>query len=129
MENERKGEIYMVLLALFESWFPIVLTLAYNYIEPVFAYSFNVVIAAGFFLFIIFWKKSFYQFFKKEALKDLLLTSLFITLLFLFVFIGLKYTTASNMAVVLFLQLFFSFLYFERFKVVTGEFKEVTTIS
>ncbi len=112
MENERKGEIYMLIQALFESWFPIIIIFAYSYITPIFAYSINIFLATTLFLFILFYKKRFGEFKNKEGYKDLLLTTLFITLLFLFVFLGLQYTTATNMAVILFLQLLFSFLYF-----------------
>lgn len=112
MENERKGEIYMLIQALFESWFPIIIIFAYSYITPIFAYSINIFLATILFLFILFYKKRFGEFKNKEGYKDLLLTTLFITLLFLFVFLGLQYTTATNMAVILFLQLLFSFLYF-----------------
>lgn len=112
MNNERKGEIYLFSQSLFESWFPIILIFAYSFITPIFAYSINISIAAIFFLFLIFYKKKFHEFKRKEAYKDLLLTTLFITLLFLFIFTGLQYTTATNMSVIIFLQLLFSFLYF-----------------
>lgn len=112
LTREQKGEGYMLLLALFESWFPIVVIFAYQFIQPVFAYAVNVSIAAVFFIGLVLFKKSHRELLNKEGYRDLILTSFFITLLFLFVFSGLKYTTASNMAVILFLQLFFSFLYF-----------------
>jgi drug/metabolite transporter (DMT)-like permease len=47
-----------------------------------------------------------------HAQKDLLLTSFYITLLFTLIFISLRYTTAGNVAVLLFMQLLFSYLYF-----------------
>ncbi|MBN2826201.1 MAG: DMT family transporter [Campylobacterales bacterium] len=112
MSNERKGEWYMVLLALFESWFPIVIIFAYAYIEPIFAYAINGIIAAAFFVGVILYKKSFGEYRNRQGYRDLFLTAFYITLLFVFVFVGLKFTSASNMAVILFMQLFFSFLYF-----------------
>lgn len=112
MNSERKGEIFMLIQALFESWFPIIIIFAYSFITPIFAYSINIFIAAILFIFIIFYKKKFHEFKNKEAYKDLILTTLFITLLFLFIFLGLQYTTATNMAVIIFLQLLFSFFYF-----------------
>jgi len=112
MSLERKGEYYMLLLALFESWFPIAIIFAYRSVEPIFVYALTVAVAALFFVAMVFYKKSYKEYLNKAGYKDLLLTSFFITLLFLFVFTGLKFTTASNMAVILFLQLFFSFVYF-----------------
>ena len=57
-------------------------------------------------------KNTFKELKNKNAYKDLLLTSFWITSLFLLVFIGMQYTTAGNMAVIVFLQLLFSFVYF-----------------
>ncbi len=112
MTNEKKGEVFMITNALFESWFPIIVLFTYSYLTPIFTYTLNICIASIFFIALIVARKKFYEFKNKEAYKDLLLTTLFITLLFLFVFLGLQYTTATNTAVILFMQLFFSFLYF-----------------
>jgi drug/metabolite transporter (DMT)-like permease len=112
MTNEKKGEIFMVTNALFESWFPIIVLFTYSYLTPIFTYSFNIGIASIFFIILIIARKKFYEFKNKEAYKDLLLTTFFITLLFLLMFLGLQYTTATNTAVIIFMQLFFSFLYF-----------------
>ena len=111
-KRERKGEIFMILLAFFESWFPIIVIFTYQYITPLYAYSLNIFFAGLILSFFSLYKNKLHDLKNKKGLRDLLLTSFFITILFLFVFLGLKYTTASNMAVILFLQLFFSFLYF-----------------
>ena len=60
-------------------------------------------------------RKRFVELKNPEAYKDLFLTSFWITALFTLVFIGMQYTTAGNMAVIIFLQLLFSFLYFNVF--------------
>lgn len=112
IDNERKGELYMFANALLESWFPIIILFTYVYITPIFTYALNIFIATFLFIFLILSRKKLKELQNKEAYKYLLLTTLFITLLFLFVFLGLQYTTATNTAVILFLQLFFSFLYF-----------------
>ena len=92
MTKEREGEILMVGLAILESWFPIFSIVSISYIGDKFKELKN-----------------------KEAYKDLLLTSFWITSLFALVFIGMRYTTAGNMAVIIFLQLLFSYLYFNVF--------------
>jgi len=51
----------------------------------------------------------------KAAYKDLLLTTFWITFIFTLIFIGMRYTTAGNMAVIVFLQVLFSYLYFNVF--------------
>ncbi len=102
----------MVMLAFFESWFPIIVIFTYQYITPLFAYSFNIFFAGLVLLFFSIYRKNLSSLENKKGYKDLFLTSFYITLLFLLVFLGLKYTSASNTAVILFLQLFFSFFYF-----------------
>ena len=65
-----------------------------------------------FFFFIILKKKLFKELRNKEVYKPLILTSFWITVLFVLIFLGMRYTTAGNVSVIIFLQLFFSYLYF-----------------
>lgn len=102
----------MVILAFFESWFPLIIIFTYQFLTPVFSYAFTMFFAAFIMTSFSIYKGTLTTLRNSNGIKYLLLTSFFITLLFLFVFAGLKYTTASNMAVILFMQLFFSFLYF-----------------
>lgn len=104
----------MILASLFESWFPIVAIFTYSFLEPIFTYAYTVVVSSIFFTIVVIARKK-YKEFKKEALKDLLLTSFFITTMFVLIFTGASYTTAGNVAVILFLQVLFSFLYFNLF--------------
>ncbi len=115
MQEERKGEIYMLLLSLIESWFPILSLFSIPLIGAIYSYTFAIVIATVIFLALVVYQKKVPELFQKNALKDLLLTTLFINLLFVLVFIGLQYTTAGNMAVIIFLQLLFAYLYFNLF--------------
>jgi len=115
MTNEREGELLMLGLTLLESWFPILSIVSMSYIGALYTYTFSLVIALVFFLSIMVKRNSFTELKNKESHKDLLLTSFWITLLFTLVFIGMQYTTAGNMAVIIFLQLLFSYLYFNVF--------------
>lgn len=112
MTEERKGEIYMLLLSLLESWFPIFSLFSIALVGAMFSFAFSVSIATIIFLSLVIYQKKLPELFQKDARKDLLLTTFFINLLFLLVFIGLQYTTAGNMAVIIFMQLFFAYLYF-----------------
>lgn len=112
MTKEREGELFMVGLALLESWFPIFSIVSMSYIGALYTYTYSLIIALVFFLIIMYKRDKFKELKNKKAYKDLLLTSFWITTLFLLVFIGMQYTTAGNMAVIIFLQLLFSFLYF-----------------
>ena len=112
MTRERQGELLMLGLAMIESWFPILSIVAMSYIGALHTYMYSLVIALVFFIAMMLKRNRFEELKNKEAYRDLLLTSFWITTLFLLVFIGMQYTTAGNMAVIIFLQLLFSYLYF-----------------
>lgn len=115
MRKEREGEIFMVILSVLESMFPIFSLFSIALIGAIFSYMYVVLIASMILLTILIIKKEFSTLFVPKAQKELLLTSFFITLLFLLLFMSLRYTTAGNIAVLIFLQLFFSYLYFNIF--------------
>ena len=115
MQEERKGEVYMLLLSVLESWFPIFSLFSIALIGAMFSFAFSVTIATMIFLSLVIYQKKLPELFSKEARKDLLLTTFFINILFILSFIGLQYTTAGNMAVIIFMQLFFAYLYFNVF--------------
>ncbi|MEA3523315.1 MAG: DMT family transporter, partial [Campylobacterota bacterium] len=115
MTQEREGELLMLGLALLESWFPILSIMAMSYVGALHTFTYSLLIALVFFIFLMWKRKRFKELKNRDAYKDLLLTSFFITLLFTLVFIGMRYTTAGNMAVIIFLQLLFSYLYFNVF--------------
>lgn len=112
MTKEREGESLMFGLVFIESWFPILSIVAMGYIGALHTYLYSLVIALGFFIVLILKRDRIKELKNKAAYKDLLLTSFWITSLFTLVFVGMQYTTAGNMAVILFLQLLFSYLYF-----------------
>lgn len=112
MTKEREGEFYAFLLGILESWFPILTIWAIAYVGAIHTYAYAIVVAILFFLSLAWKHGTLGRLLDKDARKDLLLTALFITLLFLFIYIGLRYTTAGNMSLIIFLQLFFAYLYF-----------------
>ncbi len=112
MTQEREGELYMIGVSLFESWFPILSIISLASIGALHTYAFALLISLFFFGFIIIKKRLLPELNNKAAYKPLILTSLWITTLFVLIFVGIRYTTAGNMSVIIFLQLFFSYLYF-----------------
>ncbi|MDQ7068638.1 MAG: DMT family transporter [Sulfurimonas sp.] len=112
MTQEREGELLMLSLSIIESWFPILSILSMAYIGALHTYMYSLIIALFFFIILMFKRKRFSELKNRAAYKDLLLTSFFITTLFALIFIGMRYTTAGNMAVIVFLQLLFAFFYF-----------------
>jgi len=115
MTKEREGELLMIGLSILESWFPIISIVAISHIGALHTYAFSLFVSLLFFIFLMLKKNLFAELKNKKAYKDLLLTSFWITTLFALVFIGMQFTTAGNMSVIIFTQLFFSYLYFNIF--------------
>jgi len=116
MTKEREGELLMGGLSILESWFPILSIVAISHIGALHTYAFSLFISLFFFVFLMLKKDLFNELKNRDAYKDLLLTSFYITTLFALMFIGMQFTTAGNMSVIIFTQLFFSFLYFNVIK-------------
>ena len=115
MTKEREGELLMIGLSILESWFPILSIVAISHIGALHTYAFSLFVSLFFFLVLMIKKNLFKELKNRDAYKDLLLTSFWITTLFSLVFIGMQFTTAGNMSVIIFTQLFFSYLYFNVF--------------
>jgi drug/metabolite transporter (DMT)-like permease len=112
--TQRQGELYAVTLSLLEGLFPILSLVAVREIGALNTYFFVLLIATALLLVMLGYKERLSALFDRDALPDLLWTSFYITTLFVLLFISLRYTTAGNLAVILTLQLLFSYLYFNR---------------
>ncbi|PHR53931.1 MAG: EamA family transporter [Arcobacter sp.] len=112
MTKEREGELFMLGVSVFESWFPILSIISLSAIGALHTYALALLTSLVFFFFIIVKKKLFKELKNKEAYQPLILTSFWITVLFILIFLGMRYTTAGNVSVIIFLQLFFSYVYF-----------------
>ena len=115
MTKEREGELLMIGLSLLESWFPILSIVAISHIGALHTYAFSLFVSLLFFIIIMIKKNLFEELRNLDSYNNLLLTSFWITTLFVFIFLGMQYTTAGNMSVIIFLQLLFSYLYFNVF--------------
>ncbi len=115
MTEQRKGELYMLGLALLESWFPILSIVAIKQIGALHTYAFSLFVSIFFFVAIMIRKNLFSELKNRAAHKYLLLTSFWISILFVLVFWGMQYTSAGNMSVIIFMQVLFSYLYFNVF--------------
>lgn len=115
MTKEREGELLMLGLTVLESWFPILSIVAMSYVGALHTYMYSLAIAFFFYIAIMYKRDRFKELTNRAAYKDLLLTTFWITFIFTLIFIGMRYTTAGNMAVIVFLQVLFSYLYFNVF--------------
>jgi len=115
MTREREGEVLMLGLTILESWFPILSIVSMSYVGAMHTYMYSLIIAFFFYMALMVKRDRFKELKNRAAYKDLLLTTFWITFIFTLVFIGLQYTTAGNMAVIIFLQVLFSYFYFNVF--------------
>lgn len=115
MTREREGELLMFGLSVLESWFPILSIVAISYVGGLHTYMYALMIAFFFYVAIMYQRDRFKELKNSAAYKDLLLTTFWINLIFILIFIGMRYTTAGNTAVIIFMQVLFSYLYFNLF--------------
>jgi len=110
--SRHRGDVYALLLSVLEGLFPVFTLVTVAAFGALHAYFYTILLATTVLLALIGWRGELTALFDRGARLDLLLTSLFITSLFVLIFIALRYTTAGNVAVILVLQLLFSYLYF-----------------
>ncbi|MBF6058845.1 DMT family transporter [Thiomicrorhabdus heinhorstiae] len=111
---QRKGEIYALSLTFLEGWFPIFASFSVAVLGGLHSYFYSLIVASA--SLGIWWiiRGNVKQILVHEAWFDLAMTSLFITSLFALTFVGLAYTSATNVAILLFLQILFSYLFLGR---------------
>lgn len=111
---QKKGEFFALSLTFIEAWFPIFATFTVTTLGALHAYFYGLAIAS---IALIFWwlfRKRQDEIFNKEAYFSLFMISVLITTLFALVFLGLRYTSANNVAIILFLQILFTYLFLGR---------------
>jgi len=113
-KHQRKGELYSLALSIIEAHFPIFAFFSVSALGGLHAYFYSLVIAA---ILLIAWcsiRQKFSELKRTHAYKNLALTSLFITCLFSLIFLALQTTSPSHVAIILFLQVLFSYLFLGR---------------
>lgn len=110
--KQRRGELFILSASFLWSWFPILIILGYSALTPLWSMGIILFISMIFFIIIISMRSLWHELTIKAAWGDLFYTSIAINLNFCLIFIALKYTTAGNQVVILYMQIFFSFLYF-----------------
>lgn len=113
-KGQRRGEKFALLMTLIEAWFPIFASFSAVALGGLFAYFYSLIVAVLFLGLWLIYKKKTQQVFYTKAYKNLFLTSLFITSLFALIFVGLQYTSATNVAIIMFLQILFGFAFLGR---------------
>jgi drug/metabolite transporter (DMT)-like permease len=114
--EQRQGEYFLLAEEFLWGWFPIVTLLCYRHLAPLWTMAMTISISTLLFALTTLWQGRWRELARRAAWPDLLWSSLAILLLFLLLFSGLSYTSAGNAALILFLQVFFAYLYFNLFQ-------------
>ncbi|MDX1795569.1 MAG: DMT family transporter [Hydrogenovibrio sp.] len=112
--SQRKGELFAVTLTLIEAWFPIFAFFTVTALGGLHAYFYSLSVAA---MFLGGWwvlRRKVHEVRDRQAYFPLAMTGLLITSVFALVFTALQYTSPNNVALILFLQVLFSYLFLGR---------------
>lgn len=108
------GELYTLVLSVIEAHFPIFAFFTVTALGGLHAYFYSLAIAASLLIIWVLLRGKLGELKRRHAYKNLALTSLFITSLFSLVFLALQTTSPSHVAIILFLQVLFSYLFLGR---------------
>ncbi len=109
--NRRRGELSVLASSLLWGLFPVVTILTFSQVPPMFSAALSTLIAAMFFAGVLTARRRWHHMLVRKAWKGMLLTTLFIGVLFYwFMFLGLQRTTAGNGAIMALMEVLFSFL-------------------
>jgi len=113
MNEERKGEIFVILGAFFWGLFPVITILSFTNLFPLASLAWSTLFAAVFFAVILTIKKSWKDVLNKEALRYMVWVVFFTSILYyVFTFSGLQYTSAGNASIIGLTEILFSFTLF-----------------
>ena len=114
LNRQVQGEIYILSASFIEAWFPIATFYLAHSVGGIHALFYSLVIAGTVLGVHAFWTGRYKQFSDISAYPALLKTSFLMATVYMLLFVGAQYTTASHVALILFLQLLFAYLYFQR---------------
>ena len=125
ISRQRQGEVYAAGMVFLESWFPIAAAISVVALGGLHAYFYSLLFAV--IALAVWWvsRRKFSDLKNRKAYFPLAMTSLFITCLFALTFVALQYTSAINVAIILFLQILFSYVFLGRKPGERMQFKQV----
>ena len=113
ISEEKKGEIYILVGAIFWGIFPVITILSLNYLSPVASLAWSALFSTVSFAIILAVRKRWQEIKNVSALKDILWLTLFNSLIYyILFFLGLKYTSAGNASILALSEVLFAFLFF-----------------
>jgi drug/metabolite transporter (DMT)-like permease len=113
LSKERQGEMFIFSESILWALFPIITILSLKNVPPLVALAWSTLFAAAFFGILLSLKNGWKELKNKEAIRDILLTTFLLGIVFYVLFFtGLRYTTAGNASLIGLTEIFFSFLLF-----------------
>ncbi len=111
LSNTRIGELCIVAEALLWSLFPVVTILTFSQLGPLFSAAWGTILSCAFFALVIRVQGRWREMFLGEAWGDTLLSPFFIGILYyVFLYTGIRHTTADNASIMALMEVFFSFV-------------------
>lgn len=111
--QDRQGEFFILLGAVFWGLFPVLTILSFNHILPLASLAWSTLFSAMSFAIVLSIRGNWKEVKNFDALKDILWVTFFLSILYYsFYFSGLRYTSAGNSSIVALTEVFFSFLFF-----------------
>jgi drug/metabolite transporter (DMT)-like permease len=117
LDKNKQGEILIFTETLLWSLFPVITILSFTNLSPITSLAWSTLFATMFFALVKSYKKNWSELLNQDALKDILLVSFIIGILFYTLFFsGLKYTSAGNASIIALFEVFSSFLFFHMWR-------------
>lgn len=113
LSKERVGEIFIFFEAVLWGLFPVITVLSQNKLPTLISLGFSTLFSSAFFALVISYKKKWRELRNTSALKDILIATIILGILFYILFFtGLRYTSPGNASILALSEVFFSYLYF-----------------
>ncbi len=115
--EQRKGELAILGESIITSLMPIISLLSFQSLKPLYSLGYSLIFTTIFFFFIVAFKGRLKELLTPGVLKNMLWVVLLIGVCYYGIyFFSLKYTSANNAGIILQMELFFSFLFFNVWK-------------
>src|SRR3989344_2654170 len=111
--EERQGDLIILSSAALWGLFPVITVSTYSNVTPLMSLALSTLLAVPIFAGMLFYKNRWAELKNLSALKDILITTILLGILFyVLFFFGLKYTSPGNASLIALTEVFFSFVFF-----------------
>ena len=112
INEQRRGEFFISASAVLWGFFPIITILSYNAVPPIISFGMSTLFSLIIFGTILSIRGKWSELNNKTARADILWTTVTITVFYLLLFLGLRYTSAGNASIISRSEILSSFLFF-----------------